>query len=183
MLAAVVLVGCSASARYRLKHWFFDIPDETAAAAQADESDEPAVVPKPTAVPQPKPRFVSFHPPYVNRECSACHNNEQRMRPFEDFMKVCSDCHDDYFDEDTVGHFPVADGECLTCHQMHRSPYKALLTNAVLDICVGCHDEPEDLSEEAHHGGEGVDDCTRCHDPHFGEPPLLRKGVKPIAED
>lgn len=182
MLAAVVLVGCSASARYRLKHWFFDIPNETAESAQVDESGKATAAPKPVALPQPKPRFVSFHPPYVKRECSACHNNEQRMHPFEDFIDVCSDCHDRFFGDD-VGHFPVAEGECLTCHQMHRSTHKALLTSAVTDMCIDCHDEPEDLSEDAHNGGEGVDNCTRCHDPHFGESPLLKKGVKPIAED
>lgn len=177
ILAAIVLVGCSASARYRFKHWFFDIPDETSEpAAEGSPAAVPAA-PQATA-PQPEVRFVSLHPPYVNRECTTCHDSEKRMRPFENFIEVCSDCHDEYFG-DEIEHFPVADGECLLCHDMHRSRLKSLLKKPMPDLCVACHDEPEDLSEDAHNGGEGVDDCTRCHNPHFGEAPFLKEGIKP----
>lgn len=177
ILFVVAFVGCSESARYRLKHWFFDIPEDQPAASQAGESPEPTPPPAPAELVRAESRYRSLHPPYVNRECRSCHDATQRMQPRVDFLDRCRDCHDRYFGEG-VGHFPVSDGQCIMCHDMHRSTHAGLLKMPTLEMCVECHDEPEDLSEEAHNEGEGVDDCTRCHDPHFGESPLLKKGVK-----
>ena len=177
ILCAVAIVGCSDIARYRLKHWFFDIPEDQPVASQAGEPPESTPPPAPAEFVRAESRYRSLHPPYVNRECRSCHDATQRMLPRADFLDRCRDCHDRYFGE-RVGHFPVSDGQCITCHDMHRSTQAGLLKMPMLEMCVECHDEPEDLSEEAHNEGQGVDDCTRCHDPHFGELPLLKKGVK-----
>ena len=67
----------------------------------------------------------------------------------------------------------MTDGQCIECHDMHRSAQLHLLKAPVLDTCVECHDEPEALSEEVH-GAPGVERCTGCHDPHFGTGMLLR---------
>ena len=177
ILCVVAIVGCSDTARHRLKHWFFDIPEDQPVALPEGESPKPTPTPAPAELVRAEPKYRSFHLPYVSRDCRSCHDATQRMQPRADFLDQCRDCHDRYFGEH-VGHFPVSDGQCITCHDMHRSGHAGLLKMPVLEMCVECHDEPEDLSEEAHNEGEGVDDCTRCHDPHFGESPLLKKGVK-----
>jgi cytochrome c553 len=56
---------------------------------------------------------------------------------------------------------------------MHHTDQRFLLTMSTLDLCVDCHDEPEDLSERAHTVSE-VERCTACHDPHFGSNALLK---------
>lgn len=172
-LAAVVLWGCSVTARDRLAHFFFEVPaapDGTGGDAPTDASkDEPA------ELKLPPPRFVSIHPPYRQRTCGACHDVGRRMQVYEDLPGACKACHADYF-SDRVGHFPVAEGQCMQCHDPHRSTNRALLIADILDTCVQCHDEPEDLSEEAH-GGDGVENCVKCHDAHFGVSPLLKAEV------
>ena len=96
-------------------------------------------------------------------------------------MDSCEDCHPRFFSEE-VGHPPVADRSCQGCHTLHRSTQPHLLLRSLLETCVECHDEPEDLSEEAH-SGDGVENCTQCHDPHFGKGALLRGGAAAAHSD
>lgn len=163
-------IGCSQASKDRIKRFFFEIPDGQRAPAVA-QYREPG---RPLALMLPPPRFKSSHPPYVRRECKSCHDAEDRMKPASDFLARCQVCHARFFSAD-VGHPPVIQGECTTCHEPHRSMQPALLTMAVFDLCIDCHDEPEDLSEEAH-GAGNVENCIACHDPHFGDSPLLRSG-------
>ena len=117
-------------------------------------------------------RFVSFHPPYVQRECAHCHDSDAQMRVREDLPAACRTCHPRYFG-DEVAHPPVADGRCTFCHDPHRSAHPDLLRQPLLTTCTECHDPPEDLSPEAH-AGPGVENCSRCHDAHFGAEMLLK---------
>lgn len=172
-ICLIIVLGCSAATRERLKHWFFEVPEPTGEQAAAEEP--PPETEEPPAVERVASRFQSVHPPYRNRECASCHNPEQRMQVREDLMDACGECHERFF-SDEVTHFPVMQGECIVCHDPHRSARRWLLKQPVLDTCVECHDEPAYLSEEAH-GGDNVDDCTRCHDAHFGGSGLLKPGV------
>ena len=170
-LCWAVSVGCSQTTRDRMTHFFFEVPEEGKAADASVAPIDPPVY-EPPRLSLPGSRFASNHPPFVRRECASCHDVEQRMSVREDLMQRCGNCHARYF-TDEVGHSPVAEGECLTCHQMHRSTEASLLTMPLTELCVDCHDEPEDLSEAAH-GQEGAERCTTCHDVHFGTSPLLK---------
>ena len=153
ILCVVAIVGCSDIARHRLKHWFFDIPGDQPVASQSGESPEPTPPPAPAELVRAESRYRSLHPPYVNRECRSCHDATQRMQPRVDFLDRCRDCHDRYFGEG-VGHFPVSDGQCIMCHDMHRSTHAGLLKMPTLEMCVECHDEPEEMSRHPGNAGK-----------------------------
>lgn len=151
-------------------HFFFEIPESSGASESTSmvvgvRSEVPKLV-------LPPSKFASHHPPYVRRECKNCHDADSRMQVRDDFLDQCRGCHERYF-SDEVGHSPVAEGECITCHNPHRSVERSLLNMPVFDTCVDCHDEPEDLSESAH-AGDNVENCIACHDPHFGIAPFLK---------
>lgn len=62
---------------------------------------------------------------------------------------------------------PIEDGECLTCHQPHHSEQTLLLTDAVPDVCLTCHDGDDPAFTAKHLGLAGSQmDCRKCHDPH-----------------
>ncbi len=169
-IALAGIWGCSAAARDQLKRFFFEVPQDKGTSGASEgvtrgEENRPALA-------LPTPRFASVHPPYKRRQCSGCHNPTRQMQVSDTLADACRPCHGRFFGEE-VRHSPVADGECATCHEMHRSTLPNLLKLSMPDLCVDCHDEPEDLSEDAH-GAGNVANCTGCHDPHFGGDMLLR---------
>jgi len=173
LISTLVVAGCSLATRERLKHFFFEVPDESQARAEDEQSAPAPHLDEPDAAPVlAESKYRSVHPPYAQRACALCHDATRMMQPQAVFLDTCQDCHERYFGPDVV-HPPVAEKQCAMCHDPHRSEYSALLRQPVLDTCVDCHDEPEDLSADAH-GGDGVENCTACHDPHFGTAKLLK---------
>ncbi|MFQ5501477.1 MAG: cytochrome c3 family protein [Phycisphaerae bacterium] len=180
-LALLLLLGCSQAAREKVKHFFFEIPDKSASAE--DGTGTTRVSYEPPTLSLPQTRFASAHPPFIQRKCARCHDADKRMNPRDDLLVACRTCHTRYFGPD-VGHAPVVDGQCIACHEMHRSPLRSLLKQPVFDTCINCHDEPEDLSEEAHGGdAAAVENCVTCHNPHFGTGFLLKSDISDTSNN
>jgi predicted CXXCH cytochrome family protein len=179
-VCCVVVLGCSQSARQRFKQWFFEIPEsgEHETVQVADEFTPAPVYTAPTLA-RPNDDYASVHEPVTRRDCLTCHDSAAQMAAREDTIETCAECHPDYF-TDEVGHGPAADGECAMCHTPHHSDFPFLLTMPAHDLCVDCHDEADELSEEAH-SGANADDCTSCHEPHFGTGAFLKPSYKPAA--
>lgn len=175
-LCWVITVGCSHAGRDRLKQFFFEIPEEQTGASSESLPDSTVPVPESPQLLLPGPRFVSTHPPFALRQCSECHDTGNTMEVGTHFMDSCGTCHPRYYTED-VRHEPVSQGECVACHTMHRSKHVRLLLMPVSELCIDCHEEPEDLSESAH-SGDDAGQCLLCHDPHFGAEKLLRPEVE-----
>jgi len=174
-----ITLSCSPDDRERTMKFFFEVPEES----EKQTAEE-------TKAPQPlgpldrqvdEPAFESTHQPVAQRNCAACHDANNRQAVRDDMMDSCRTCHERFFG-DEVEHDPVAEGECASCHDPHRSKHRNLLLVSVLEGCSECHDEPDELSEEAH-SREGAENCTMCHDPHFGEAPFLRPSYQDADED
>ncbi len=139
---------------------------------------------------------LQMHQPYADKDCSACHTMPDRKKSGGNlsfsfsstgktsFLKMpveslCISCHEDksvtYAEEQEMTiHSPVEEGECLTCHEPHRSRYENLLkTSTARELCLGCHDESIPEGEDDHPELEDSDDCTDCHNPHMSDGEFL----------
>jgi DmsE family decaheme c-type cytochrome len=103
-------------------------------------------------------KIFSFKTPdrdRINQSCLACHTGEEthRGRLFGAHYR------------NTV--------DCLSCHGIHTTTVKPLLTAKADTLCSSCH-----VSERAafnrpfrHKLQEGAIACVDCHNPHGGRPP------------
>jgi len=117
------------------------------------------------------------------KDCTNCHDTQRQSRsPGQAYLVapvpgLCYDCHDDLTVSAKFVHGPVAVGQCLFCHQQHKSRIEHLLIKALPDLCYLCHDVANIVAIPAHLT-ERPSLCTDCHDPHVSlERPLLKEGV------
>lgn len=92
--------------------------------------------------------------------------------------RLCGGCHDD-LDAPALAatrslvHGPVAMGDCLVCHDPHKSDNRHLMRKSpVSDLCHGCHD-PQETALLHPDGRDSETTCTTCHDPHASDRPHL----------
>ncbi len=176
-----VLWGCSDAAKDRLERWLFDVPPTSEAKPdETTRSDRAgAVSPEPTRA--MAARLASVHRPFAERKCAECHDESRQVQPRGDLLDACKSCHARYFSEE-VGHAPVSQGECRMCHDMHQSTWASLLRREVVELCIDCHEPPEELSAPAHKVANARE-CAACHDAHFGKEKLLKSGLRAGAGD
>ena len=134
-----------------------------------------------------------MHDPLVNydpaleRSCERCHG-EKKERSFSNEVhlvtptpQLCFECHDPpSFTEGWI-HGPVAAGECVFCHEPHRSPHAHLLKKPQPDMCFQCHDS-QAIAEIQDHAKPSFAQCTDCHSGHASVAKYLLK-VGPSAAE
>jgi len=114
--------------------------------------------------------------------CTMCHAQDNPdLHGFDPFAAnigegVCSMCHGEFPGSGEL-HYPVADGDCLTCHNPHQSDLAALLTRPQGELCFDCH-APFDSKQKAH-APVASGSCSDCHDPHRADQPSLLRAVEP----
>lgn len=132
------------------------------------------------------------HGPWGSQRCDSCHlsntgrkyNTITMAAPsmvrlgYED-DELCTGCHaDERFvggNQDNWVHGPVANRQCLTCHNPHRSERRYMLyASSNIELCTGCH-KPDDLRHTQQHTEQPETECTGCHNAHAGASPMLLK--------
>ena len=127
-----------------------------------------------------RPGTVWFvHEPWKNRDCKVCHNQlEENQWALPKLTapepELCYQCHTDYPATQPYVHGPVAVGECLLCHEAHKSKMAGLLKEKEPELCYQCHETIE-AAQISGHPDEPIPQCTKCHDPHAGLTRMLLK--------
>lgn len=180
-LCLILFSSCNESKRHEVLSFLFDgVPplpgDEDPLGAE--EGAGPA---------RRRPETVWFvHDPLVNydpsleRSCIRCHG-EKTARSFSSEVQLvsptpllCFECHDPPTFQEGWIHGPVAAGECVFCHEPHRSPYKYLLKRAQPAVCYQCHDS-QAIAEIENHAKSTYTQCTDCHSGHASTAKYLLK--------
>ena len=165
---AVLLIGCDATARYKVLSFFFDgvPPPEPPGAAEARRAAAAA-----GGVPA-QPVHVWVHGPYGARLCNACHVPGEMNTLAAPGEQLCFQCHDIKMGKKYV-HGPLASGGCTACHDPHSSRYRYLLVAESDTFCFYCHDRQAVAKVGAHAGV--TEQCTTCHDAHMSDKKYLLK--------
>jgi len=107
--------------------------------------------------------------------CLSCHsghpnaNEKALVKPAKD---LCLSCHASVM-EDSPGkpaaytHSPVAQGQCMLCHDPHGAADRRMVKADVNKACETCHDATTPKMTAGHLGFavKGAK-CISCHDPH-----------------
>ncbi|MFQ6034428.1 MAG: cytochrome c3 family protein [Sedimentisphaerales bacterium] len=119
-----------------------------------------------------------MHKPLNN--CVTCHG-ERKQRSFSPqtlltspVPELCYNCHTNYAVSSSFVHGPVAVGQCLFCHNPHKSKFKHLLKEPEPKLCYLCHDSSAIESVPAHLT-KLSSGCTNCHSAHAGSTKYLLK--------
>ena len=108
-----------------------------------------------------------LHAPFETQSCGDCHNTAKGYSLIAKGSALCYNCHPDFRENLKILHGPVANGECIQCHQPHSSPYQRLLSRKGQDLCLYCHKRNDINLTELHKAIEKKD-CWECHNPHGG---------------
>lgn len=132
-----------------------------------------------------KPAWYVHEP---TKDCSICHGIPKR-RGFSRHKhliapvpKLCYNCHKDYTVSASFVHGPVAVGQCLFCHNHHKSKIEHLLKAPEPELCYLCHDR-NTVELIAAHLPKQLSTCTDCHNAHASSAKALLKGSSSQTND
>jgi predicted CXXCH cytochrome family protein len=175
LLAAIavsfLIVGCASGTKRKWLTVFFDgVPAEgsrTNAPARA-ETNAPVSPHAASGFVRPEQwvePVIFRHKPFLNEDCSQCHESKFSQRMKGPATQVCFACHTNFLQNATVKHTPAESGECMSCHHPHQSPHKGLLLMTGKAACFECHDDFLERAKVKHAPAESGE-CLACHAPH-----------------
>ncbi len=110
----------------------------------------------------------------ATKDCTNCHG-DQRRRGFSSKVHLvaeaphlCYQCHQEYSTLEGWVHGPVATGNCLFCHEPHKTKNEFLLLKPVPELCYQCHDL-DAIHTIENHAAESYKHCVDCHEGHASE--------------
>ncbi len=159
-------MSCDEAERYETLTFFFDgVPPPGPTGLQGEPLDSNSLELDQTGQ---TPAWYVHEP---RKECTTCHGKrKQRGFSSETYLiaqepELCYNCHDDYIVSASFVHGPVAVGQCLFCHNPHKSKIEHLLKEPEPGLCYLCHDINTIELIAAHLPGQ-LSSCTNCHNPH-----------------
>lgn len=166
MLLILFFISCDEVERHKTLSFFFDgVPPLGSENLQGVSFNPNA----PESAQEGQATTWYVHEPI--KDCSTCHG-KRRHRGFSSQIhliapvpKLCYECHADFTESASFVHGPVAVGQCLLCHNQHRTKIKHLLIAPEPGLCYHCHDINTIELIAAHLPGQ-LSSCTNCHDPH-----------------
>lgn len=209
LVLLLLAAGCSAPSRERWLNALFDEPPRPAAQAAADGGPAPAAAAADSAVvagsshaPYGAGACQVCHDlsgstsfpgggGWPGREPDARRAAQSRKPATSETARLrmpvdrlCGGCHND-LDAETLAlthlvvHGPLAVGDCVYCHDPHRSRSPRLLKRAdASELCVSCHDQ-ETAEKRCSHPEAAARPCLDCHEPHASQRRgLLRQEVR-----
>jgi predicted CXXCH cytochrome family protein len=164
----LLLASCDEIERHKVLTFFFDgvppLQTETSRAQLSTLKDGKAA---------DNTQAVGWHihPPVKN--CTVCHGEERRtaisgkVQLVAEVPQLCYKCHREFSTLESWVHGPVATGDCLLCHEPHKTKAEFLLKKPVPDLCFQCHDV-QAVRSTKNHAEASYSSCTDCHDGHAG---------------
>jgi predicted CXXCH cytochrome family protein len=174
---ATLVLSCDEAGRHQMLTFFFDGVPPTGPQNAEQQLARSNLQELQTG--EQKPTWYS-HEPIKN--CLNCHQKQRtgrfstQTRLIAQPPKLCYKCHSDFTTSAPYVHGPVAVGQCLFCHNPHRSKNKHLLNQPEPKLCFLCHDSsmieliPAHLTQQ-------TSACTDCHNPHAAWTKALLKGA------
>jgi predicted CXXCH cytochrome family protein len=171
----IFFISCDQVQRHETLKFFFDgVPPLQPNIFQEGLIDSNSFEPNQTGQ---EPAWYAHEP---TRDCTNCHS-KRKQRSFSPqthlkapIPKLCYTCHDDFTTSALFVHGPVAVGQCIFCHNPHRSKIKHLLVTPEPGLCYLCHDR-NTIELIAAHLPKQLSACTDCHNPHTSSTKALLK--------
>jgi predicted CXXCH cytochrome family protein len=119
--------------------------------------------------------------------CDNCHDSKtpDETKAHElarQVPKLCFRCHEDESQTYPYVHGPVAVGQCLFCHNPHKSKYAHLLNRGGTELCALCHTRASLRTIEDHLEPSHIQ-CLECHNSHASTARFLLKGQQDQAKE
>ncbi len=176
----VFIISCDEVEHYETLSFFFDgVPR---IGGEVPDQEFAKMRPKAVGYIQEQPKTVEHG---SRKDCDFCHERLWEAGR-ADFVKLlpelCYHCHTDYTVSAAFVHGPVAVGDCLFCHNLHKSKIDHLLKEPEPKLCYQCHDINTIELIPAHFTNQQFA-CTGCHNAHTSPVKALLKGASSQTND